>query len=63
MHTGFLWLKLGGRLHGEPRRGGGDNIKMDFKEIGWENVDYVRLAWGRDQWWAVVNTAMNISVT
>jgi hypothetical protein len=50
------------RLHGEPRRGWDDNIKVDFKEIGWENVDYVRLARSRDQWRAVVNTAMNISV-
>ena len=35
---------------------------MYFKEIGWENADYVRLARGRDQWPALVNTAMNISV-
>jgi hypothetical protein len=62
MHTGFRWLKLGGRLHGEPRRGWDDNIEMDCKEIGWENIDYVRLARGRDHWRAVVNTAMNISV-
>jgi hypothetical protein len=61
MRTGFLWLKIGGRLYEEPRRGWGDNNKMDFKEIGWENVDCVRLARGRDQWRAVVNTAMNIS--
>ena len=56
-------MKLeGGRLHGGPRRGWDDNIEMDFQEIEWENVDCVRLAWSRDQWRAVVNTALNISV-
>jgi len=39
-----------------------DNIKIDFKEMGLESVDYVCLARGRDQWRAVVNTAMNIGV-
>jgi hypothetical protein len=33
---------------------------MDPREIGWEDVDWMHLAQDRDQWWAVVNTVMNI---
>jgi hypothetical protein len=35
-----------------------DNIKMDFKEIGWEGVDWSHLAENRDQWWALVGTVI-----
>jgi hypothetical protein len=27
-----------------------DNIKMDFKEVGWEDVDWIHV----DQWWDAV---------
>jgi hypothetical protein len=37
-----------------------DNIKIDFKEIGWEGVDWIYVAQDRDRWRALVNTAMNI---
>jgi hypothetical protein len=26
-----------------------DNIKMDFSEIGWEDIDWINLAQDRDQ--------------
>jgi hypothetical protein len=29
-------------------------------EKGWEHVDRIHLAQGRSQWWAVVNTIMNL---
>lgn len=32
------------------------------KEIPWEDADRVRLARGRDQTWALVNTTMNLLV-
>jgi hypothetical protein len=36
-----------------------DNITMDLKErMG--HMDRIRLAQGRSQWWAVVNTIMNL---
>jgi hypothetical protein len=31
------------------------------REIGWE-VDWIHLAQGRNQWWAVFNTVMNLQV-
>jgi hypothetical protein len=34
-----------------------DNIKMDLREMDW-----IDLAQDRDQWWALVNTIMNLQV-
>jgi hypothetical protein len=47
---------------GRPRRRWKDNIRTDLREIVWEGVDWIRLAQDRDQWWAVVNTVMNLGV-
>jgi hypothetical protein len=44
---------------GIPRRRWVDNIKMDFKEVGWDGMDSIVLAQGRDQWTALLNTLMN----
>jgi hypothetical protein len=35
---------------------------MDFREIGWEDVEWFQLAQDRGQWRAVVNTVMNLRV-
>jgi len=45
-----------------PRRRWEYNIKMDLREIGWEGVDWMYLAQGRGQWWALVNTIMNFRI-
>jgi hypothetical protein len=37
-----------------------DNIKMDLREIGWEDVDWMHLAQDRHQWQALVNMVMNL---
>jgi hypothetical protein len=34
------------------------NIKMDLREIGWDDVDWIDLAQDRDQWRDLVSTAM-----
>jgi hypothetical protein len=47
---------------GRPRRRWVDNIKMDFREIGWAGMDWIELAQARDQWRALVNTVMNLRV-
>jgi hypothetical protein len=39
-----------------------DNIRMKLREIGWEVVDYIHLAQDKNQWWALVNTVMNLWV-
>jgi hypothetical protein len=39
-----------------------DNIIMDLREIGWEDVDWVHLTQDRDQWQDLVNMVMNLWV-
>jgi hypothetical protein len=52
----------GRRPLGRPRRRWVDNIKMDLREIGWDDVHWVDLAQDRDQWRALVNSVMNLRV-
>jgi hypothetical protein len=50
------------RSLGRPRRRWEDNIRLNFREIGWEGVDWIHLAQDRDQWRDLVNTVMNLRV-
>jgi hypothetical protein len=50
----------GKRQLGRPRRRWEYNIRMDLREIGWEAVGWVHLAQDREQWWVLVNIAMNL---
>jgi hypothetical protein len=52
----------GKRLLGSPRCRWVDNIKMDLREIGWDDVDFIDMAQDRDQWRAFVNTELNLRV-
>jgi hypothetical protein len=52
----------GRRPLGRPRSRWEDNIKMDLREIGFGDVDWIHLAQDRDRWWALVNTVMNFRV-
>jgi len=45
---------------GRPRPWWKDNIKMDFRETGIDGANWIRLAQDRVNWWAFVNTEMNI---
>jgi hypothetical protein len=40
---------------GRPRHRWEGNIKMDLKEIGWEDMDWMYFAPDRDQWRAHVD--------
>jgi hypothetical protein len=35
---------------------------MGLAQIGWNGKDRIDLAEDRDQWWALVNTVMNLRV-
>jgi hypothetical protein len=35
---------------------------MDLRMTGWEGMEWIHLALYRDQWWALVNTVMNLQV-
>jgi hypothetical protein len=52
----------GRRPQGRLRYRWEDNIKMDFREIGFGDVDWIHLAQDRDRWQAVVNMVMNLRV-
>jgi hypothetical protein len=47
---------------GRPRRRWEENIKMDLREIVIDGANWIRLAQDRVQWWAFVNTVMNLRV-
>jgi hypothetical protein len=53
----------GKRPLGRPRRRWDDNIKMDLREIGIDVENCIRLARDRFQWWAFVNTVVNLRVS
>jgi hypothetical protein len=52
----------GRRPLGRPRCRWEDNIKMDLREIGFGDVDWIHLAQDRDRWRALVNTVINLRV-
>jgi hypothetical protein len=52
----------GRRPLGRPRRRWEDKIKMDLREIVFEDVDWIHWAQDRDSWRALVNTVMNLRV-
>jgi hypothetical protein len=39
-----------------------DNIKMNFRKMGWGGMDWIDLAQDRDQWRALVKTVINLRV-
>ncbi|KAJ4439263.1 hypothetical protein ANN_07383 [Periplaneta americana] len=52
----------GKRPLGRPRRRWEDNIKMDLREVGYDDREWINLALDRDQWRAYVRAAMNLRV-
>jgi hypothetical protein len=52
----------GKRPLGRPRRRKVDNIKMDLREMGWDDMDWIDLTQYRDQRRALVNAVMNLRV-
>jgi hypothetical protein len=49
----------GKRPLGRSRRRWVNNIKMDLRDIELDGIDWIDLAQDRDQWRALMNTAMN----
>jgi hypothetical protein len=58
----LVGIPEGKRPLGRPRRRWVDNIKIDHREIGWDDIDWIDLVQNRDQWRALVNTVINLRV-
>jgi hypothetical protein len=52
----------GKRSLGRPRRRWVDNIKMDLREVGWGDVDWMDLAQDRGQWRVLLSISLNLRV-
>jgi hypothetical protein len=52
----------GRRPLGRPRRRWEDSIKIDVREIGFGDVDWIYLAQDRGRWRDLVNTVMNLRI-
>jgi hypothetical protein len=60
---GILMGKPEGRRPlGRPRCRWVENINMGLRKTGWGSMDRIDLAQDRDQWRALVNTAMDFRV-
>jgi hypothetical protein len=46
---GFVAKSEGKRLLEKPRGRWEDNIKMDLREVGWDDMDWINLVQDRDQ--------------
>jgi hypothetical protein len=46
----FVGKPEGKRPLGRPRRMWVDNIRMDLREVGWGDVDWIGLAQDRNRW-------------
>jgi hypothetical protein len=55
-------LLVGKRPLGRPRRRWVDDIRMDFGEVGWDDVDWIGLANDINRWRALVNSILNLRV-
>ncbi|KAJ4433155.1 hypothetical protein ANN_15412 [Periplaneta americana] len=59
--TGECWAG-GKRPLERPRRRWEDNIKMDLKEVGCDDRDWINLAQDRDRWRPYVRVVMNLRI-
>jgi hypothetical protein len=39
-----------------------DNIRMDLREVGWGDVDWIGLAQDKNMWRALVKSVFNLQV-
>jgi hypothetical protein len=59
-HVILAGKPVGKRLLVRPRRRWEDSIRMELREIGWEDVDWMHLAQDTDQWWDFVNLQVSL---
>jgi hypothetical protein len=37
-------------------------MKLELKEIGWESIDWIRVAQDSDKWWVILIVPINVWV-
>jgi len=57
----FVGKPKGMRPLGKSMRRWEDNIRMDHREIWWEDVDWMHLDQDKDHWRGLVNAVMNLA--
>ena len=62
-YGGVVRKREGNSLLRRSRRRWEDDIEMDLKESGWDGVDWIYLAEGRDIWRDVMSTVLNLRVS
>jgi hypothetical protein len=62
VHRVLVGRPEGKKPLGRHRRRWEENIKMDLMEIEIDGMNWIRLAQDRVQWWAFMNTVMNLRV-
>jgi len=58
----FVGNPEGRKPPGGPRHKWENKSEMNWKEIGWETVDLINLAEGREMWWAVAYKVVHFQV-
>ncbi|KAJ4439508.1 hypothetical protein ANN_07632 [Periplaneta americana] len=58
----LVWRPEGKRSLGRLRRRWEDNIKMDLREVGYDDRDWINLAQNRNRWRAYVRAAVNLRI-
>jgi hypothetical protein len=62
VHRVLVWNPEDKRPLGRPRRRWEYNMKLDLRETGIDEVNWIRLAQDGVQWRDFVNTVMNLRV-
>jgi hypothetical protein len=62
VHIVLVGKPEGKKPLGRPRHRWEDGIKMDLRETGIDETNWIRLAEDRVQLWAFVNTVMNLQI-
>jgi hypothetical protein len=55
-----VWKPEGRRPLGRYRRRWVNDIKMDLREVGWGNMDWIDVAQDRNSWRALLDAVMNL---
>jgi hypothetical protein len=61
-YDGLMGEAVRKKSSGTPRHRWENNVKIDHKDIGWEDMGWIHAAQDRNKCWGVVNRKMSIQV-